>query len=192
MTDYAFTAPAPEGGRYNGQLYAAGWGEMKIKVVSIEHGLSIFSSEDRTRFAKIEYPFKVADADFSITLSFRNHEVYEAFANRMRDYVRLAADPDASVGAMVVIVPDRDFTRFGVPTRGVTYGDKAGAITHSMTITFTAAEDPLSILSAEDLSHSVDISETNAMYYPAEVGHGAEFALYNGTKVPTIHKTGPS
>lgn len=190
--DFAYSVRAPEGGRYNGQLYAAGWGELKIKVVSFSHGIAIFSSEDRTRFTKTEYPQKVTLSDFSITISHRNQRVAQAFAKRLLDYARLASDPDASVGAMAVIIPDRDFVRFGIPTRGVTFGDKAGAITYPMTLQFTAAQDPLSILQEQDLSRTSDITETNSMFYPADVGKAAEYALYRSTPAPIIVKRGPS
>lgn len=190
---FVYSVPAPEGGRYNALLVADGWGQMQIKVESFSHGIDIFSQEDRTRYTKTEYPNKVTLSDFSVTVVHRNHRVAAAFAKRLNDYARLASDPDANVGAMVVIIPSRDFVRFGIPTRGVTFGDKAGAITYKMTLQFTAAEDPLSILKEEDLSRVSDITETNSMFYPADVGKAAEYALYRSpTSTPTIVKRGPS
>lgn len=134
-------APPPD----NGMIAIKGYGEYRVIITEINHGMSIVATDSKSRHGNAFYPTKRTSGSFDIALLFLSHEDRHRFCNWVVWYLRHKADPDASAryGEMAVICPKFNFFKTGLPDTPLPYGDSVGRITYPVRMSFIGTNDPL-------------------------------------------------
>ena len=125
----------------NGLLSATGWGQHRVTVTQVAHGVSIITNQDDARSMRSLYLLRRSVAPFTVWVHSASYAESVELAEWLRGYATRAASPGSGVGAMRVQVPSRDFDQLGVPDGEIAYGDRVGAYTYPATLTFQGVAD---------------------------------------------------
>lgn len=124
---------------YNGQQAVA---LLRVKQLTTTYTLN--SEESHARNNRAFYPHRRSQGTFDITFQFKNWKEYSQAMTWFQDYAKLAlqtTNTQPSV-VMTVTMPSRNFTRSGVPTTGIEFGDHTGSMVFTPTISFISVNDP--------------------------------------------------
>ena len=130
---------------FNGKLAVTGYGSMVVRVEKIGYGLGVISSEASAAHYKVFYPHIVTSGSFTLTLLLKNWAEREALNKWVSGYIRKVTTGQLSHGNVLATVPVRRFSKSGVPTGGLQYGDdiaESGKI-YRVALSFAGASTPL-------------------------------------------------
>lgn len=154
----------------NGLIGAPGYGGRKIKVDMLNFGLTIVGQTDDSRNGRAYYPNFVSSGSFNLNVIFPSWREYVDFGNWMIEYGKRAANSVDSTGPMIVIVPSVNFSKVGMPSTGITFGDYVAAVSYQMSIHFTGARDPItkgSALTSKFINVKTTVDPEAPFFYPA-------------------------
>lgn len=154
------------------------------------------SEESHARQTRAFYPHRRSQGNFSMTFDFKGWREYRDAMNWFRAYATVVLNRNSTVPPpMTVLMPSRSFTRLGIPTTGVSYGDHIGSMVFSPSITFVSVSDPndptTNIVKTNSASttHEVAGALSTVYFYPDSVvnspGKLAQY-LYGDTIGSTI------
>lgn len=123
----------------NGTFIADGIGNYSIQVLQIAYGLNIIAQEDQAATFKILYTRQVQTDTFSLQVVFDSLTERLAFRQWVVNYAAQAISP-SPVGAIRVVVPQRNFDMIGVLTQGVVETTTPEDVLWPMTLQFNAAQ----------------------------------------------------
>lgn len=125
-----------------GDGYRALW----VRADVVGHGMTMVADTSSARNARAYYPHKATPSRFYLRVVLKGYSERKAFADWMQRYADYVMNPGLPAGDsfpdMTVIVPTRDFHREGVPLTGFEWGDTAGAMVWTPTITFECTNEP--------------------------------------------------
>lgn len=122
---------------------ASGFGYRAVRAETFDIGMSIIADSGESKEGQTFYTRKVTKGSFDLTVMFASYEEYKDFTDWMTSYARLLSRDAESTGPMRVIIPSRNFDRFGVPNEGYTMGDEVKALVRRQTYSFVGASDPI-------------------------------------------------
>jgi hypothetical protein len=115
---------------------------LRCSRLSITYGLE--SQESHARQRRAFYPHRRNQGTFALTFDHKGWREYSEAMTWFQAYARSALDDSGNYAgiAMAVSVPARGFTRSGIPTTGMEFGDHTGSMVFSPTINFISVHDP--------------------------------------------------
>src|SRR5690242_13593684 len=125
--------------QYGGKSY-----QFTVRVREIAHGSALVADEAQARTRRAYYPHQVTAVPFSLVVILKGYKERVQFSNFLNDYISRALDPALSVAAfptMLVMEPDRNFVRWGVPLTGIEWGDHVGSMVWTPRVTFQTHVD---------------------------------------------------
>lgn len=123
-------------------LSAKGYGEKKVWVEGFEYGTTISVNEAQSKFGSTVYPRETSRSGFDVSLVFTSYKEWNSFNDWISKYIEQLSTKD-DLGMMVLMVPDANFARIGIPSRGVAFGDTSGQIIRRQVISFEGTSDPM-------------------------------------------------
>lgn len=128
----------------NATLSIRNFGERRLVVTRIAHGMSIWnSSSDESRTRHSFTPSARSSGSFDVEAVFTSSEAREEFAEWLRGYMMNAASPWTNTHPARLIVPSRRIDRVGVPSSSeMAYGDRMGDILYPLSLGFAGTSDP--------------------------------------------------
>lgn len=187
----------------SGTFAVEGYGTRRARVVRVEHGMSIISSEVNGRNHRAFHPMRVTSGSFTTVIVFPTYEEFRDFNEWMKVYAERASSPDGTLPAMRVIIPSIKFDRMAVPASGIKFGRAWNDLVYTSTMSWKGCSDlldldgtDLSLISAAYLSTYYEqdgkpgdyLSNYAVASLSEAVGSGAtsfEDALY-APRVPSI------
>lgn len=155
--------------KFDAIFSVSGLGTRRAYCVGIDWGSKIQGQGTESRIFSTFYPKRVTTSSFSVSIVHPTHSGWENFMDWMQSYARQASDPNNNIGPMAVSVPQRSFSRVGIPVNGFAYGDDASDVSRRSRIYFEGASDPLR---------------------PGDVGTSSEPGLVMDTVVERFYPTG--
>jgi hypothetical protein len=124
---------------YQGVYYSA-----MVRCTKLAISYSLNSEESHSRQTKAFYPHRRAQGQFAITLALVGWNEYSQAMGWFTRFARQALAMSSNDPALWVEVsmPSRKFTRWGIPTTGMNFGDHTASMVFSPTITFISVRDP--------------------------------------------------
>lgn len=125
--------------QYGGKTY-----QFTVRTEQISHGSQLVSEEAQARTRRAYYPHQVTAIPFSLTVVINGYRERVQFSNFLNDYLSRAMDPSLGVAdfpTMFVLVPARNFIRWGVPLSGIEWGDHIGSMVWKPQVVFQTHVD---------------------------------------------------
>jgi hypothetical protein len=131
----------------NCTLSIAQYGYARVRADRAVFGMSVvaYAPNGQSRTGATFYPSKRTSGSFELTLTFAKDSSYRRICEWLERYSVWAANPRTVASPCRVLIPSRNFDMTGVIKDGITYGDEVGAITHSVTLSFVGARDPMEL-----------------------------------------------
>lgn len=125
----------------------ANFGRARVRATRVVTGMSVvaYASESQSRTGAAFYPSKRTSGSFELTLVFAQDRSYRRVCEWLERYSRWSANPKTPASAARVMIPARKFDMVGVIRSGIEYGDAVSDVTHSVTMSFVGARDPLDL-----------------------------------------------
>lgn len=117
----------------------------RLRCTGVTHGFSMLSEESQARTRRALYPHRLAPGPFAIRVQLKGFAEKEQMNRWLASYGQWILDPAIASSAnitMSVSVPSRGFSRRGILTRGVEYGDHVGSMVFDKVLTFVSIQDP--------------------------------------------------
>lgn len=130
-TNASFSFSAANGG--GGMFYA--------RVRRIAYRWEVIATESHARTARAMYPHQRAIAQFAIQLELKGYAENKAFFDFMKSYIDMYVS--TTLQGLLVVSAVRNFTRWGIPVKGISDGDHTGSNVFSPVIIFESINDPL-------------------------------------------------
>ena len=178
---------------------ANGFGYRAVRAESFDIGMSVIADTGEAKETQTLYTRKVTKGSFELTVMFGSYAEYKDFTDWMTSYARILSRDAEATGPMRVIIPSRNFDRFGVPNEGYTMGDEVKALVRRQTYSFVGASDPIEYDNqnlAQFILPENDPSEA-PFFYPAGIqlsgsaGAGGVDAGYDVDSRDSIQKLFP-
>lgn len=118
--------------------------QFQVRTQEIAHGSMLVADEAQARTRRAYYPHQVTAVPFSLVVIIKGYKERVQFSNFLSDYVSRALDPALSVAnfpTMLVLEPDRNFLRWGVPLSGIEWGDHVGSMVWTPRVVFQTHVD---------------------------------------------------
>lgn len=120
--------------QYGGKTY-----QFSVRSTQVAYGSQLVADEAQARTRRAYYPHQVSAIPFALTMVINGYRERVQFSNFLNDYVSRVMDPSLSVSnfpTMVVLVPSRNFVRWGVPLSGIEWGDHVGSMVWTPQVVF--------------------------------------------------------
>jgi hypothetical protein len=165
-----------------------------VRVRKLAHKWEVIATESHARINRAMYPHQRAVGQFALTLDMKGYAEFSLFMDFMMSYVRVENKPP-----MLVVMSVRNFSRKGIPIKGMSMGDHVGSNLIQPTILFESAHDPLdtTIVAPSDASSSAQggkaEKDARNFFYPFSPGSEDpnvkaetiyDFSGYNQTVMP--------
>jgi hypothetical protein len=113
-------------------------------VQTIEHGITLSSTEGMARTTRSIYLRRRRLDNFSMTLRLTSYEEYLRCSNFFRGYIDYITNPESVyMKPMSVMYAPRNFWRWGIPSSAQAYGKKYGEFVWTVQVTFEGAIHPM-------------------------------------------------
>jgi hypothetical protein len=118
----------------------------RVRADVVGHGMTMVADTSSARNSRAYYPHRATPSRFYIRVLLKGYSERKTFADWMQGYADYVMNPGLPAGAkfpdMRVLLPARNFDREGVPLSGFEWGNTAGAIIWTPTITFECTREP--------------------------------------------------
>ncbi len=157
---------------YNGLITTDTAGTYKVRVEEISQPATIISKEGKGRSRRVYYPIVTSTSSFDLSIVFPSWAAREKFNIWMSRFMEKTVNGRGFKAAVQVDVPSRDFSRTGIPTGPLSYGEGLTDVAYPLTVEFTGASDPLEISLEEKRARSYFVPpkkgrSTSTYFYPA-------------------------
>ena len=155
-------------------------------VQTIEHGITLSSSEGMARTTRSIYLRRRRLDNFSVTLRLTSYEEYLACSNFFRGYIDYITNPESVyMKPMSVMYAPRNFWRWGIPSSAQAYGKQVGEFVWTVQVTFEGAIHPMT--PANTFTPAEHDKRQSKYFYPLGDLQGStvdniEVAKYDTTK----------
>lgn len=113
----------------------------RLRCKKVEISYAVNSEESHARENRAFYPHRRSQGSFDLTFDFIHWGEFNSAMNWFRSYAYSILGAGAASGIQVA-VPWRKFTRIGVPTKGMAFGDHTASMVFSPTISFVSIANP--------------------------------------------------
>lgn len=113
---------------------------LKCRVRTLSHSFEVVATESHARIHRAFYPHQRAVGRFALMMELKGYVEYAAFMDFMKSYMNTFLT--VSRFAMLAEVPVRNFSQWGIPVHGVSFGDHVGSMVFKTTIIFESVHDP--------------------------------------------------
>jgi hypothetical protein len=153
----------------NGNTYG-----YRLRALGVSHGFSMLAEESQARTRKAYYPHRLAPNPFGLLVATKGAAEYNHLNSWLATYAAWILDPGLTTTAdifMAVSVPSRNFTRKGIVTQGIEFGDHVGSMLFQQMLMFVSLQDPADpdaySPSKFTLNVSADVAKDVQYFYPS-------------------------
>lgn len=185
---------------FNASLSAPGYGEFRLVVTTLGHGMKVIANQGESRNQRTLYPYARTSGAWYVETQHGNPEERDELSRWLLTYIKRVSSPwvDNAPRPITLTVPSRDFVKLGYPTSSIEFGDEATAFSWPMLVGFSSASDPTSsALSASRYIPMSGATGTNpgdsnlssaqiAPLSPVAVATGE--STYGGGSIPSIQR----
>lgn len=181
-------------------LSIGGYGSRALRVIRLEHGIHVVTSEDTAANSKTLNTLNVTSGPFTVIVAFLTREERDSFNLWMHTYIMKVVNNEKVSGYSRVQIPARRFDKYAILKGRLVYGDHIGTLSYPAQLTFISASDPLSAIGQTKLSGVSRVVQASrdddaAYFYPTYYVDGksgdAEGVIYGRPKPAPVWIPGP-